>query len=415
MINGLEGIPGSGKSYEAVAFHVLTSLAKGRLVVTNLPLVVDMFAAINPDYRQLIELRVRPLPVRGTWDAERVKVDEDGNMSGEAFELFEDGHTEPAPPGTKPFGHVWDFYHRWKDAHGRGPVFIVDECHNAFPRLGTHESVIQWFKLHRHFNADVLLMTQKFRGMNQDIADLIAMLVKCRKADILGRSDHYIRKVHSGYRGAVISTEERKYKPEYFGLYKSHTQGNSVAESAAQDVSPFIVKFNRFKWGVFVLGAVAVVWAFWPQPDKPKPAVARPPAASLVQASSAGQGVAKAVSDPVSAVTGVIGKHVSDQPVGINEFPEPYGLKGLHVMGQITMNGKTVYVLAVSQNGAQITTVTSSELEQIGYKWRALTDCAASLQWRDKVRALTCDSPQITMALQKTATAVSANQVSTPQ
>jgi len=145
-----------------------------------------------------------------------------------------------------------------------------------------------------------------------------------------------------------------------------------------------------------------VVWAFWPQPDKPKSAIARPPAASLVQASSAGQGVAKAVSDPVSTVTGVIGKQVSDQPVGINEFPEPYGLKGLHVMGQITMNGKTVYVLAVSQNGAQITTVTSSELERIGYKWRALTDCAASLQWKEKVRALTCDSPQITMALQGT-------------
>lgn len=73
-------------------------------------------------------------------------------------------------------------------------------------------------------------------------------------AVILGRSDHYIRKVHSGYRGAVISTEEHKYKPEYFGLYKSYTKGNSVAESAAQDVLPFSVKFNRFKWGdVFVV------------------------------------------------------------------------------------------------------------------------------------------------------------------
>jgi len=63
----------------------------------------------------------------------------------------------------------------------------------------------------------------------------------------------------------------------------------------------------------------------------------------------------------------------------------------------------------VSQNGVQITTVTSSELERVGYKWRALTDCAASLQWKDKVRALTCDSPQITMALQKTAAVPSSN------
>ena len=411
MINALEGIPGSGKSYEAVAFHVLANLAKGRLVVTNLPLLVDMFAAINPDYRQLIELRVRPLPVRGTWDAERVIVDEHGNMSGEAFELFEDGHTEPAPLGAKPFGHVWDFYHPWKDKHGRGPVFIIDECHNALPRTGTPDFVVQWFKLHRHFNVDVLLMTQKFRGMNQDIADLIAMLVKCRKADILGRADHYIRKVHSGYRGAVISTEERKYKPEYFVLYKSHTQGNSVAESAAQDVSPFIVKFNRFKWGVFALAAVATIWAFWPEPDKPKTAAKRPAVASLAQASGAGQGITRAVSDPVNTVTSMVGKQASDQPTGVNEFPEPYGLKGLHVVGQITMKGRTVYVLAVSQNGMQITTVTSSELQEIGYKWKALTDCAASLQWKEKVRALTCDSPQITIALQRTAPAVNSNPV----
>ncbi|WP_411886492.1 hypothetical protein [Polaromonas sp. YR568] len=124
-----------------------------------------------------------------------------------------------------------------------------------------------------------------------------------------------------------------------------------------------------------------------------------------MQTSSAGQGITRAVSDPVSTVTGVIGKQAGDQPTGINEFPDPYGLKGLHVVGQITMKGKTVYVLAVSQNGVQITTVTSSELQEIGYKWKALTDCAVSLQWKEKVRALTCDSPQITMGLQRTSTA----------
>jgi zona occludens toxin len=400
MINGLEGIPGSGKSYEAVVYHVLPALQKGRLVITNLPLLVEMFAAVNPDYRDLIELRTRTQPIRGTWDAERV--DEKGN--GNAFELFEDGHAEKPDVKVSLFGHVWDYWTEWKHpTTGQGPLFIIDECHVGMPKLGTDPQVIEWYKLHRHFNADVLLGTQNFRDMNSSIAGLLAILIKVRKADILGKADHYIRKTHGGYRGGVVSTEERKYKPEFFKFYKSHTQGNSVAESAAQDMSPFIVKFNRFKWGVFALGAVAVVWAFWPEPDKTTPAAKRPAAASLVQASNTRQGVAKVVSDPVSAVTGVIGKHASDQPVGINEFPEPYGLKGLHVMGQITMRGKTIYVLAVSQNGAQITTVTSSELEAIGYKWKALTDCAASLQWKDKVRALTCDSPQITMALQKTA------------
>jgi hypothetical protein len=101
-------------------------------------------------------------------------------------------------------------------------------------------------------------------------------------------------------------------------------------------------------------------------------------------------------------VTGIVGDRNSLQPVGVKEFPEPYGHKGLHVVGQMTMHGKTVHVVAVSQNGALVTTVTSVELQAVGYTWKALTDCAASLQWKDRVRALTCDSPQITMALQKT-------------
>lgn len=405
MINGLEGIPGSGKSYEAAVYHVLPALQAGRLVITNLPLVVEMFAAINPDYRKLLELRRRTQPIRGTWDANRV--DDQGN--GSAFELFEDGRTEKPDVKVPLFGHVWDYWSQWKHPEtGQGPLFIIDECHVGMPKLGTDSQVIEWYKLHRHFNADVLLGTQNFRDMNSSIAGLLAILIKVRKADILGRSGSYIRKVHAGYRGAVIATEEREYQSQYFSLYKSHTQGNSVVEAAAQDVAPFIVKFKRYTRLVLFLALVGLVYVGWrgyqaykaPKVQTVKTVSVGPPPSYVPPKSLPAVETA-----PATAAAGLtqIGKQVSDQPTGINEFPEPYGLKGLHVMGQITMKGKTVYVLAVSQNGAQITTVTSSELEQIGYKWKALTDCAASLQWKDKVRALTCDSPQITMALQKTA------------
>ena len=81
MINGLEGIPGSGKSYEACVFQVLAALKEGRKVITNLPLVVDAYAAIDPSYRALIELRHGPAPVRGTWNAEAIDPE---NGSGEA-------------------------------------------------------------------------------------------------------------------------------------------------------------------------------------------------------------------------------------------------------------------------------------------------------------------------------------------
>jgi len=87
MINGLEGIPGSGKSYEAVVYHVLHALKRRRLVITNLPLDLEAFAAIDPDWLHLIEIRTKPMPVRGTWDAERVP----------AFQLFAPGEQAPEP------------------------------------------------------------------------------------------------------------------------------------------------------------------------------------------------------------------------------------------------------------------------------------------------------------------------------
>jgi zona occludens toxin len=394
MINGLEGIPGSGKSYEAVAYHVLVYLAQSRLVVTNLPLLVDMIAAINPEYRQFIELRVRPLPVRGTWDADRVIVDEKGNTSGEAFELFEDGHTEPAPPRTKPFGHVWDYYHTWKDGKGRGPVYIIDECHTSLPKIGTDEHVVQWFKLHRHFNADVLLMTQMFRGMCQDIAGLIAMMVKCRKADILGDSDSYIRKVHAGYRGAVISSEVRKYKPEIFGLYKSHTQGNSVAESMAQDVQPLYVKLRRFTrwfWVVTICACIgAVLFAF--RDKKPKggsqagtvstvtTSIGPPPGVQTPR------GTASSANLPANPV-----KPVREEKPDL----EPLKDKFVHITGWLRGPRGIVYTFTVSGQGVRLFDLVGADLVGAGYKWKPLGECLGYLTWEQRTRAVTCDAPVI--------------------
>ncbi len=394
MINGLEGIPGSGKSYEATVYHVLETVKQGRLVITNLPLDLDVFAAINPSYRDLIEIRTTPQPVRGTWDA-------DAAGRGEpAFVLFEDRHTEKAmvrvtagPADSvrvsrpaKTFGHVWDYYSDWRDDKGRGPLFIVDECHVPLPRIGTDPQVVEWFKLHRHFNVDVLLMTQRFRGVNDEIADLMAMLIKVRKADVLGRADHYIRKVHAGYRGAVISTEQRKYKSELFRLYRSHTQGNSVTESAATDVSPLLVKFNRFK-RVWLVGTLTFcVYAFWPT-SKPAPVAKPAEPAWLIEAKRRQAAPADSPSVPVEP-------ELSDTPVRTAD-PEPFEKNGIHITGWMRLGAQTVYTFAVSAGGARLFDLRLVDLEKAGYRFDPLGECSGFLRWRNKVRAVTCDAPQL--------------------
>ena len=394
MINGIEGIPGSGKSYEAVVYHVLPALESGRLVVTNLPLVVDLFAAIDPAYRQLIELRFDPAPIRGTFDASRLTVDKSGRVEGNAFEIWPDGRSVAAPDRVVAFGHVWDYYHEWKGKKGQGPLFIIDECHDPLPVVGTDPDVVKWFKQHRHFNADVLLLTQSFRDIDQPIARLLAMLIKTRKADILGRAKNYIRKVNSGYRGATISTLERPYKPQYFGLYRSHTQGNSVAESAAQDVTPMLVWFMRSKWAVLAIAGAGMVYAFWPAK---KPVRAPAPVASA--SSDAGKSPSPSSHAPARPVSSAVAQAPSDQPAQADdkepEDPEPLKEKRLHLTGKLSMAGRTVYTFAVTTNGQRTGQLDSNDLAAMGYRWTAYTPCSGVARWKKSVYAVNCDAPTV--------------------
>lgn len=388
MINGLEGIPGSGKSYEATVYHVLAALRRGRKVVTNLPLIVEQFAAIDPAFAGLIELRRKPREPMGTWDANRM--DDEGN--GNAFELGPPGQppalphiaaieniiTAKAKRSATVFSSVWDYYDTWRSPEGLGCLFVVDECHVCLPRLRTDPQVIEWFKLHRHFNQDVLLMTQNFRHMEGDIADLLAMLVKVRKADILGEPDSYIRKVHAGFRGECISKEIRKYKPEFFPLYKSHTQGNAVAELQADDVKPFAAKWKKFSRMFYAFAVVFAVWAFWPTADK-KPLLAVP------------QEKPTQTQNPTKVQTA---GEASENPKAEGEMPEPFQGKALHITGVITMGAKTTRTFAVSTNAVVIQSVTDSDLKRMGYALETFGDCAASLQWKKSFRAVTCDAPR---------------------
>ncbi|ATA56525.1 zonular occludens toxin [Variovorax boronicumulans] len=411
MINGLEGIPGSGKSFEASVYQVLDALKRGRKVITNLPLVFHAYAAIDPVYGDLLELRYTPAPVRGTWDAERV---DPVTGDGQAFELFADGRVEKAPEGTRVFGHVWDYWSDWKHPKtGQGPLFVIDEAHVAMPRIGTSKEVIEYYKLHRHFNHDILLCTQRFRAMCQDIAEIMAMVIKVRKADILGRPDSYIRKVYSGYRGAVLQTSERKYQPEFFCLYKSHTQGGAALEAGVSDVQPFLTKWRRMSWALYAVIAVVTVWAWWPARDMDKQAelhdgrsvadIAVPKGAPFkpcvdgavwkndecVKITVETTGVVPSVPKPAieaQSETGAV---------------EPLKDKRIHLTGRIRMHGKTVYTLAISDGGRRFLDTTSEELEEAGYRLEALGACMGRLSYGSKVYPVSCDAPQLAVGTER--------------
>ncbi|ABM32970.1 zonular occludens toxin domain-containing protein [Paracidovorax citrulli] len=428
MINLLEGVPGSGKSYEAVAYHVIPALKSGRKVVTNLPLNLEAIRAVNPDWAELLEIRRGPQPVLGSWDAEAANRGEPAYLVG----TFPDGVVPelthkglpavPPPSNQRLFAGVWDFYDTWRGEGNIGPLYVIDECHVSFPREQlrkgkmTPDEVIQWFKISRHFGADVLLMTQRMRALEEDVAGLAEMHIRVRKVAFLGRPNEYVRKVFAGLRGGEVSSDIRPYKPEFFGFYKSHTQGAAVIEAAAQDVAPSTVKWRRASRIMFALSGVGFIWLGWqifgpaPEPKKPvqQPAklmvmqggklvdptasaspAARPQAVVATAAPAGAQTVA-ASAPAASSLAAVV---VPAGPL------EPMEARGLHLAGCMTMGGKSSCVIAVSQNGQPVFTVTDADLVTMGYKFQRLADCAAVVTWRGTARSVICDLPQVGMAV----------------
>lgn len=388
MINLLLGAPGGGKSYEANVFHILEALKQGRKVITNLPVNIDAYAAIDPSFRGLLELRVRPLPIRGRWDP--------GSVSG-AFQLFADGHQEPPPECARVFGGVWDYYDTWRHPEkGIGPLYVIDECHLALPVRFTDRAVEEWYSLHRHFNADVLLITQSYGKISAAVRDLVQVVYRVRKNIALGSANTYTRKVQDGIRGEVMNESIRRYKPEYFKLYRSHTQGQAAQELNASDVRPLWKHWSVYgavACFLFVAFMVASGQAVSPM-SQAEQAIKGQAGGKVkeeperVTVSTASQSRAAPAAPPASAVPASV-----DQGEGAAGDPEPYADKMLHLTGLIESRGRRVWTLVVSQSGVVVERLTSVELEQAGYKWRGLSACAGVATFGRRSIAVTCDAP----------------------
>lgn len=210
MIYLIAGRPRSGKSYEAVKYHVIPAVQSGRKVITNLPLNIDHFKKIHGNHvEQLIQV-----------------VD---------FDYSDFDSTAVTFPFSKP-EHYQD---EWRDENGVGPLYVVDEAHFSLPKGGTHPSVKKFYTMHGHYGVDILLMTQHQRQLDVDILNLVEIIYRTVKNTALGSKKTYTKKVQDGNRGAIVNTEQRRYDDSIFPYYKSHTQSKKdVLEREASDIKP---------------------------------------------------------------------------------------------------------------------------------------------------------------------------------
>lgn len=373
MINLLLGPPGGGKSYEATVYHVLVALNRGRKVITNLPLVVDQLELICPGARELVELRSH----------ERI--------NGEQ---------------VRPFSHVSHYGDTWRHpADGSGPLYVIDECHMCLPLRGTPIEIEEWFSMHRHELADVLLITQSYGKINRAIRDLVQVVYRCRKATAFGSNGRYIRKVQDGLRGEVVNQTIRTYDPKYFKLYQSHTKSGAGQELAAADIKPIWSHWS-FK-GAAVCLVFFLVMVF----NMENPFSVKLPPKVAEQASASAPGALRQLrgsedSIPVPDLLPVSVPAVS-APAAAEPPPtpqHPWSGYGLHVVaivqgerdGQPALRG----LMRVSQNGQPVATLPFDDLTRAGYELSVRSSCVVSLRFAGRdVGYAVCDAPKVGMSM----------------
>lgn len=342
MINLMLGQPGGGKSHEAVVFHLIPALKQGRKVITNLALVMEKFQTYFPEYCHLIEIR-EPYTER--------YIDPKTREEGSRL--------------VRPFSQESHYGDPWRQEEtGTGPLYIIDECHLALPVRGTPVEVEEWYSLHRHEGADVLLITQSYGKINRAIRDLVQVVYRCKKATAFGTNDRYIRKVQDGLRGEVVNTSIRQYEKTYFGFWKSHTRSSAAAaELEANDIVP-IWKRWPFKGAaiMFTIAACMIVYQLNRDDQKQPPRVARV------------QTVQTATEQPQQQQT-VLSADVA-QPRGPERQLHPYQGYDLFLSAVIQGNRINpdgvaqpymVGYLTVTQNGQPIRQVSFSDLTAAGY------------------------------------------------
>jgi zona occludens toxin len=358
MINGLVGSPGSGKSYEAVVFHVLPALQDGRKVKTNLPINIAEFEARVPGSSALIEI------------------------------------LEPAPGKPRRFVDVDDFMDDWRaEGTNQGPLIVVDEAHHIFRGIVSPQ-LLEYFALHRHYGVDILLVTQTWRQVHPEIRDMVQMCYRVRKATALGSSKSYIRKVQDGVRGEVTNQNIRTYDPKNYPLYRSHTQTNkAVIEAAAKDIKPIWKHWSVYGaaicavfavYGIFNGGADPFASSKKVQPPV-KPAPVKLPSPVTHSAPSPAPSLAPVSPEPPQPV----------KPAGADD---PFSGHGLHIGGYLSVNGRARYQVLVSQNGQVVARIDDRDLVQAGYQVVQRGRCTLELIFESTRRWAVCDSPHVSIA-----------------
>lgn len=202
-----EGVPRSGKSYDAVLSHILPALQKGRRVLARLNgLDHERIAAhLGMDVERVRDLLVLvpTSQVKKTFIATKDHESEDGE---------------------------WKIADNLKDA-----LFVIDECHEFYvaSREPIHPAVEQFFALCGQNGMDGVLMSQWYRRLHSAVRARIERKNVFQKLTAVGLKKRYqVTRYHAVApdRFEKVGAETYEYKADIYPLYKGYADGADNTE-----------------------------------------------------------------------------------------------------------------------------------------------------------------------------------------
>lgn len=221
MIELYEGVPGSGKSYYAVAEKFLPAVRKGRRIYLYVDgLYLDRLALFTgiplEELQQQITVWGDPLDV-----------------------LTMHRSVEPQS------------------------LVVIDEAQTVFRSLErVDKSLLRWLETHRHYGVDVLVCCQDYKQMSCGVTRLVEATVKFRKLALVGLQRHSQAKVRGNPEDQeIIRTFTFTYSPALYAYYSSYSAAAIREEKRAHTVWKNARIATSLAAGLFAL--TLMLWKPW--------------------------------------------------------------------------------------------------------------------------------------------------------
>lgn len=247
-----EGLPGAGKSYEAVVFHIIPAIKQRRSVVSNIRgLNVEKIAELSGQPVDLVRLLIINI--------------------------------EPAEQDSET-GEVQRCINQMCDQTPDNALIVWDEIQDYFPS-GNYKLPLNQQKFwteHRHRGLDIIVMGQDRGDCHKLIRNRIRTVIYFLKLEAVGKPNRYKWEIYQKQQfGRFVKTGSgtRDYEQKYFGTYMS-VRRESVQKGVYQTArTNMLANSKGLVLGVpaaFVAALYAVYHLygfFHPEPKAPTTAV----------------------------------------------------------------------------------------------------------------------------------------------